>query len=449
VTAQLSDIIVPVAGIQYVQPSEILHSSLPSLIGLFGTAVSISSDGLSLAVGEAGGNTTAAMDIGTVQLFTRTNIDSTWVAGPLLISSSPGASQRFGFDVKFSPDGVTLAVAEIHAGAGTALDSGKVHLFARSGTSWSNTPITGPEIISGAPEADDIFGSSLAFSPSGNTLAIGAPVVEFYFEIDSGGSVQLFNKSGASWLDSPIIAGPTLVSDLRFHDNAFGNAIVFSPDGETIAVGEHYGSMTLNGSRDGKVQLFNKTDGDWINEPSIGPVLVSQDPGGLFGTSIDFSADSKTLAVGEYFGHMPDQLKTSVGNVQLFNRDGSTWNMMPTYGQVITSRSPSEYNAFGSELKFSPDGTKLISGELRGDPEGYSEDSGLIEVFSRTDINWLETPSRDIILISNLPSFDGFFGGEIEISHDGSTLIVGNSTNEVNALKYAGAVKLFDTSIIN
>src|SRR5207247_2424655 len=142
---------------------------------------------------------------GAVYVFTRSG--SAWSQQAYVKASNTEAVDSFASSVALSSDGNTLAVGasnessaltgiisgavnEATAGNG-AFQSGAVYIFARSGTTWSQQayvkasnpgggcfsppgtrcpiPQPGPP-----PPLADLFGSALALSGDGNTLAVGA-----------------------------------------------------------------------------------------------------------------------------------------------------------------------------------------------------------------------------------------------------------------------------------
>src|SRR6266705_2453345 len=92
-------------------------------------------------------------------------------------ASNTGAADEFGFAVALSSDGNTLVVGapgEASAGAETdnsAPSAGAVYVYTRSGAAWSQQAY----IKASNPGAGDQFGTSVALSSNGNTLAVGAP----------------------------------------------------------------------------------------------------------------------------------------------------------------------------------------------------------------------------------------------------------------------------------
>ena len=105
-----------------------------------------------------------------------------WSDPAFLKASNIDAGDNFGFSISLSDDGATLAVSGIGEDSNTtglnseanelAQDSGAVYLFKRTLDTWSipsyiKAPNTGTQ---------DAFGSAIALSGNGGSLAIGAPM---------------------------------------------------------------------------------------------------------------------------------------------------------------------------------------------------------------------------------------------------------------------------------
>jgi len=115
-----------------------------------------------------------------------TDSASVSVSGTLVSStgyfkaSNTEAGDLFGYTVSLSADGSTLAVGAPYEDSNSsgingdqtdnsALQSGAVYLYSRSGSSWSQQAY----IKASNTEASDYFGWALSLSADGNTLAVG------------------------------------------------------------------------------------------------------------------------------------------------------------------------------------------------------------------------------------------------------------------------------------
>src|SRR5262249_1519508 len=123
---------------------------------------------------------TSAAQSGAVYVFTR--VGTTWSQQAYIKASNTGAGDNFGTSVSLSSDGSTLAVGaygEASAATGingnqadnTAAGSGAVYMFSRSGSTWTQHSY----IKASNTGAGDNFGFSVALSGDGTILAVAAP----------------------------------------------------------------------------------------------------------------------------------------------------------------------------------------------------------------------------------------------------------------------------------
>ena len=159
-----------------------------------GVIVSISDDGNTIAGGildedcmSTGVNPSNPCDndvkddtsVGAVDVFIRQGTQ--WAQQAFIKASNTGKEDWFGSRLQISGDGNTLAVSaqlEDSAAQGingkqdddSAQEAGAVYFFTRRGTSWAQKAY----VKSSNNEAFDEFGSSVALSRDGRTLAVGA-----------------------------------------------------------------------------------------------------------------------------------------------------------------------------------------------------------------------------------------------------------------------------------
>jgi hypothetical protein len=224
----------------------VLKAGTPAAGDQFGTIVSLSAEGRTLAVG-APLTDSAGLDAGVVHVFAFDG--SSWIHESILLASNAESNDWFGLRVALSPDGQTLAVGapfEDSAAIGVngdqnnnlAPDSGAVYLFTRSGGTWTQQAY----VKASNTEADDWFGTALAFSADGSTLAIGALQEDSRAlgingdQTDNGaidsGAVYVFTRIGNSWTQQAYVkASNTEAGDW------FGVSLSLSADGHTLAVG--------------------------------------------------------------------------------------------------------------------------------------------------------------------------------------------------------------------
>jgi len=210
--------------------------------------------GISIDGSGEDGNT--ASGSGAVYVFSRTGTGNVWEQQTYVKASNAGAGDRFGSAVSLSGDGSTLAVGavgEASAATGVSTDgsgedddtagnSGAVYVFRRIGTGsgWEQQAY----VKASNTEAGDGFGyNAVSLSDDGNTLVVGAfgeagadagvsARGGFVNTSDDIGAVYVFSRSGDAWSQETYVkAGNTGWND------RFGEAMSLSGDGNTLVVG--------------------------------------------------------------------------------------------------------------------------------------------------------------------------------------------------------------------
>ena len=199
-----------------------------------GVAVSLSSDGLTLA---------------TATTFSYTNTDGS-AAGIVRVHRWTGTWTKVGFDlendnygesVSLSGTGSTLAVASSLAVNAAGVASGRCRVYLESlDSGWIQL---GQDLE--GQDRGDLFGESLAISANAQYLVVGARQSGNY----GHGYVRMFRFSRGNWL--PL--GQTLSGDSQFADS-FGDSVAISETGSRIAVGGPW--FGDNGSRAGLVRAY-------------------------------------------------------------------------------------------------------------------------------------------------------------------------------------------------
>ncbi|PSV88138.1 hypothetical protein CTM89_15290 [Photobacterium leiognathi] len=329
---------------------------------------------------------------------------------------------------------------------------GEVASNERSLTPQDLTPLI-QYIKASNPELGDNFGSSIALSSDGNTLAVGAPredsdgagvnsSEQANNNANDSGAVYLFRYSGTTWTQQAYIKA----SNPGSGDN-FGISIALSSDGNTLVVGAHRedsdGSgvnsseqANNNANDSGAVYLFRYSGTSWTQQVYI--KASNSDAGDLFGASVALSSDGNTLAVGAVqessngtgvdSGAQANNDEDFSGAVYLFRYSGTTWTQ-----QAYIKASNAEYfDYFGASVALSSDGNTLAVGALFESSDGAgvnsgaqannnAYNSGAVYLFRYSGTTWAQ---QAYIKASNSDDED-IFGISVSLSSDGNTLAVG------------------------
>jgi hypothetical protein len=444
-----------------------------------GNAVAISADGTTIAVGAQHERSTSrgvngdqridsAYDAGAVYVFTGGG--SNWTQQAYIKASNAESGDHFGNNVALSADGNTLAVAAYwepsaatgvngNQGDNSLPQAGAVYVFTRSGATWSQQAYlkasnTGNAGGNGIPGDGDQFGTSLAISGNGNTVAVGAITEDSNAsEIDgnqeddsavSAGAVYVFARTGATWVQQAYIKAPTPAEFTN--GDLFGYSLSLNSDGSTLAVGAYDEGGSSRGidalpdgmrNGSGAAHVFERTGGTWRHQAYLkSPISEANDSWGM---SIALSADGTTLALGSAdedclgAGVNPPgctddrESDTSAGAVSVFVRDGTTWAQQ---GYLKASNTGAG-DWFGLRVALSGDGNALVVSAIyeasagRGLGSQQNDDtapeSGAVYLFTRSDGAWRQ---EAYFKASNADEFDQF-GGALAMSRDGRTIVAG------------------------
>ncbi len=381
---------------------------------------------------------------------------------------------------------VTTSGATVTVPLTSAATSISVRVDAESGSSKTYTVVV---TVASAPAhhtylkasntgTNDSFGTSVALSADGSTLAVGA-VGEASAatgvggnqadnSAPSSGAVYVFARSGTGWAQQAYLkASNAEAGDL------FGFSLALSSDGSTLAVGanrEASRSTGVGGNQSdnsapssGAVYVFTRAGATWTQQAYV--KASNTEANDWFGYSLALSADGSTLAVGAPWedssatgvgGNQTDNSAADSGAVYLLTRAGTTWSQ-----QAYFKASNTEANDwFGYSVALSADGNTLAVGANLEDSsatgiggnqaDNSASASGAAYVFTRSGAAW----AQQAYLKASNTGVGDWFGFKVALGGDGNTLAVA-ATNESssatglggnqadNSAAFSGAVYLF------
>ena len=205
----------------------------------FGSSMAMSGDGSTLAV---------RLLTEAVYVFVKTA--QSWTQQSEVTRPDAGSSLDFGISLGLSGNGAFLAVgAPGESSSATGVNSpaegdesvpqaGAVYLFARSGLNWTRRGY----FKASNTDVSDAFGSALALSADGRTLAVGAPYEssnatgvngdQISNAASESGAVYVFAQVGSNWVQQAYVkASNTGTGDM------FGSTVLVSADGSMLVVG--------------------------------------------------------------------------------------------------------------------------------------------------------------------------------------------------------------------
>lgn len=329
--------------------------------------------------------------------------------------------------------------------------------------------------------ANDQFGSGIALSADGMTLAVSAQGeasaargIDGDQNDDSAagaGAVYVFTRIGTTWTQQAYLKASNAEAGDRF-----GGHICLSADGSTLAVGaedEASAATGVNGnqadnsaSRSGAVYVFARTGTSWEQQAYI--KASNTETTDLFGYRFALSRDGATLVVGStkedsaatgINGNQASNTASTAGAAYVYVRTGSTWSQQ-AYLKASNTDAGDDY---GGGVGVSADGSTIAVGATFEDSAATGingnqasntfEKAGAVYVYTRSGGVWSQ---QAYVKASNTGAGD-WFGASLSLSSDGSTLAVAawlesggapgvNGDQTSDAAAGAGAVYVFTRS---
>ena len=221
---------------------------------MFGSAVSLSSDGSAVAIGAPGPSRFPVVSAGEVKIYVWDGTSSAWIQRGDVIEGE-GLGDNAGSAVSLSSDGSIVAI-----GAGSIIDccccdsglAGHVRVYKWSGSAWiksGNIDVEKPRRPYGA-------GYVISLSSDGSTLAISA-------KYEDRGLVQVYAVDSNDWVQR----GADITGLASEH---IGCSVSLSSDGLALAIGS-----TQSSSRAGSVRVHEWSGSEWSQRGSD----MNGDPG--------------------------------------------------------------------------------------------------------------------------------------------------------------------------
>lgn len=334
-----------------------------SLLEGTGSAVSLSADGNTIAIGSSHGHNSLGYRCGVVRVYDWN--DSTWVQRGAIIEGEGNPipvfeTDVFGIAVSISADGNNLAVG----GPGNTqqpgglIYQGHARVYHWDGQAWNQVG----QDIDGEQVLED-FGRSVSINETGDILAVGGR--DYGHPVDTG-IVRTYYFDGTQWQPrGEFLLGPEAACQ-------YGNSVALNRSGNTLVVGApRYNNFS------GGVFVYDWVGTDWVQRGST----IMGNPSSQAGTSVDINANGNIVAVGEPWRNSAN------GGVQVMGWNGISWSPIENYLTGIGWSG--DINTFGSAVALDDWGAKIAIGASRHTPISYNE--GKVYVF----VNQAVVPSAD------------------------------------------------------
>ena len=290
----------------------------------FGESLDLSSNGNALIVGSINEDSNAtgingdqtnslATDSGAAYLFSRT-----WTQDTYIKASNTNASDSFGYCVKISENGNTIAVSanrEDSSSSGingnqtdnSVFSSGALYVYTKTGSNWTQEAY----IKSSNPGVVDDFGYDFDLSANGTTLVVGARTERSNATGVNGnqtddstfgtGAAYIFEKPSSTWSQTAYLKASNSEAD-----DYFGQDVSISDNGDLVfisAISEESNATGVNGDQtdnslndSGATYVFKKQFGSWQQQAYIKASNTNSRDN--YGISTAVSGNGNTLVVG-------------------------------------------------------------------------------------------------------------------------------------------------------
>ena len=373
-----------------------------------------------------------------------------WTSNRAVRAPTAASGEQSGYALALSGDATTLAVGapmnasassgvqadDSDAGEASSFGSGAVRVYASTDAGWSLESF----IQASNAGLNDQFGSTLAISGDGDTLAVSA-----VFEDGGGagvnpgrdddaiaqsGAVYLFERRAGAWSETAYVKASN--AGEPGDGDTFGYAISLSGDGNTLAVGapsEDSASAVIDGDAadnaseaSGAVYVFERNGGDWSQQAYV--KSSGNAPGALFGYAVALDADGDRLAASAY-----DE-DGGRGAVYLFARNGGAWSEEAR----LQPSNVETQDSIGVWIDISDDGERVAAGSpdedslLRGvvpageaaNDEASNTSAGAVHVFAMDDGAW----TQEAFIKASNTGLEDWFGYRLALDGEGATLAI-------------------------
>lgn len=393
------------------------------IVRRFSAGMALSADGKTLAVSDHDYFARVGADFvlyaGAVFVYRRSG--GSWNLDAKLQQPSPSFGDQFGSALSITADGQTLAIGADQDGTP---GMGSVHIFTRTGSAWMHRAQLSPsrqEPLPGQEEEGALFGAALELSAAGDVLAVGAPFETVTGEagaIARAGAVYVFRCPTRMWQLHARLTAPSAQQDDRF-----GAAVTLSGNGRRVIVlaGEQNSSTAIEGGDGfgGRLNTLHAfvTDGPgWRQEAAIEAPSGTQFFGGsawnrpeiVAYRALDTDWHGNVLAVGVGLLFAPHP-----GEIRIYRRNRDSWSLADTLAPSLSGRE-----SFAKVLALSTNGRVLAAQAVQTE---YPYPKPSVVVFKRSQGTWVE---QSVLDSHAWPNYDNF-GLSLALSHSGTTLAVG------------------------
>lgn len=295
---------------------------------------------------------------------------------------------------------------------------------------WSGTPVLSFNQITGLINGENIlisgnFGSindyplTNLYKYKGYSGNLASGKITGYFQCSNINNIP---SGGPSLICSTYINKQKLIGDSA--EDIFG-VVASNSDASILVMG---GPLDDDGGTNAGAALVytgNKNIGWQLRQK-----LISNSPGGFFGTSIDINSDGTVIIMG---GNGDDDAGIDAGAALIYTGNSDVgWQLK----QKLTGDSAGDQ--YGKSVAINNDGTVLIIGGDNDNEGGPNVGAGLVYTGNLADGWQLKQKLIGVNIVDSINSPGPFFGNSVAINGDGSILMMGGPYSN-SALIYKGS----------
>lgn len=318
----------------------------------FGSSVSLSADGNTLAAG-APDNNGNGFESGHVKVFRFESNDWMQIGDDII---GEVFSDHSGFSISLSDDGNRLAIGAPDNGLIENVGSnfGHVRVYENQSDVWVQI---GDDID--GENVEDKSGFSVSLNEDGSIVAVGAPLNDGTGS--SAGHVRVYINESGDWVQ----IGDDIEGGADNYKS--GSSVSLNNQGNILAIG------AIDNNNSGSARIYENQSNTWVQ---IGNDIEGEETNDDFGISISTNAGGNMIAVGGYFN---DGTMLNSGHVRVYENENNNWIQFgdDIDGEAIEDRS-------GISVSLSADGGTVAIGAHLNDGNGTS--AGHVRVYANSNV---------------------------------------------------------------
>jgi hypothetical protein len=268
--------------------------------------------------------------------------------------------------------------------------------------------------------ASDNFGQGLAISGDGYVMAISSPNSDTL--ASNAGEVFIFTWDGLEFKYSQSV----LASD-GVADDQFGRSLALSYDGSILVVG--CSEKDIVGTNSGQVYIYDLVVGTYQERLRLQAPDAAD--GDSFGNSVSISGAGLYLVVGAVYH---DVAASNAGAAYVFRWRTDSFVLH----QMLYASDAAASDGYGKGVAISSDGMVIAVGAHAEDTA--ASNAGQVYIYDYVGSTFTE---RLKLRAADAIASD-YFGNVVQLSSDGSVLLVGAYGTEAGALESVGHLYLYD-----